>query len=48
LGYIELSSSMKTKGGSQYFVSALFLMEIGEIKIRNIISQFSGKRWVRG
>ena len=31
---------MKTKGGSQYVVSAIFFREIGEVKIRNTNPQF--------
>jgi len=31
---------MKTKGGPQYVVSAIFVLEIGEAKIRTTNAQF--------
>jgi hypothetical protein len=34
LGYIEISSILKTKGGPQHIVFAVFLAEIGEGKVR--------------
>ena len=40
MGYIKLSSRMKTKGGPQYVVSAIFLEKISEGKIGTANPQF--------